>query len=241
MEHRILRLCTNRLSEDWQARFGHPLFAVESFVDPERFGDACYRASGWMHLGQTKGFRRHRRDFHQEDSHPKDLWFRWLKGKARRWLRAEAMPPRWAHYEDPAAYCPLSSGELRSLWSDLQQLVDPRGRKGRLYSLGGVLTLCAAATLCGCRGTRAIADFGHHLNQKQRRLLRCYRNKRTGCYQAPSAPTIHWILTQIPAAEFNRALTDWMSRRDEPCRRLAVDGKTLNGIQPGVRPKPSSS
>ena len=205
---RILSLCTARLSEDWQAHFGHPLLAVESFVDPERFGGACYRASGCMHLGKTKGFRRHRRDFYQQDSHPKDLWFRWLKGKARRWLSAETMPPRWAQYEEPVAYCPFSADELRSLWSDLQQLADPRGRKGRLYSLGGVLTLCAAATLCGCRGTRAIADFGRHLNQKQLRMLRCYRNKRTGRYQAPSEPTIRWILTQIPASEFNRVVTE---------------------------------
>ena len=228
---RILSLCTARLSEDWQAHFGHPLLAVESFVDPERFGGACYRASGWMHLGKTKGFRRHRRDFYQQDSHPKDLWFRWLKGKARRWLSAETMPPRWAQYEEPVAYCPFSADELRSLWADLQQLADPRGRKGRLYSLGGVLTLCAAATLCGCRGTRAIADFGRHLNQKQLRMLRCYRNKRTGRYQAPSEPTIRWILTQIPASEFNRVVTEWMSRRDERCRRLAVDGKTVKGAR----------
>jgi hypothetical protein len=26
-----------RLSRDWQARYGHPILVVETFVDPERF------------------------------------------------------------------------------------------------------------------------------------------------------------------------------------------------------------
>ncbi len=34
---KTLRLVLDRLSDDWQARYGHPVLGVETFVDPERF------------------------------------------------------------------------------------------------------------------------------------------------------------------------------------------------------------
>jgi hypothetical protein len=34
---RSLRLVLERLSADWQARYGHPVLVVETFVDPEQF------------------------------------------------------------------------------------------------------------------------------------------------------------------------------------------------------------
>lgn len=37
---RSLRLTLARLSADWQARYGHPVVLVETFVDPERFSGA---------------------------------------------------------------------------------------------------------------------------------------------------------------------------------------------------------
>src|SRR5690242_6789132 len=33
---RILSLTLKRLSSDWQAQYGHPILAVETFVDPEQ-------------------------------------------------------------------------------------------------------------------------------------------------------------------------------------------------------------
>ena len=30
-----------RLSDDWQAQYGHPLLVAESFVDPARFAGPC--------------------------------------------------------------------------------------------------------------------------------------------------------------------------------------------------------
>jgi len=91
---RVLGLCCQRLSQDWDEAFGHPLLAAESFVDPQQFTGSCYRASGWELLGQTKGCRRHHRDFYQDDGHPKELWVRPLHPKARTWLGAGEMPER---------------------------------------------------------------------------------------------------------------------------------------------------
>ena len=49
----VLSRVLARLSDDWQARYAHPLLAVETFVDPERFRGTVYRASGWTELATT--------------------------------------------------------------------------------------------------------------------------------------------------------------------------------------------
>ena len=224
---RILGLCCRRLSEDWETAFGYPLLGVESFVDPERFSGACYRAAGWQALGRTQGYRRHHRDFYQQDGHPKELWVRPLHPKACRWLSAPTMPSRFAKHEDPAMHCAYTKGQFRSLWTRLQGLTDTRKHKGRLYALGSVLTICALATLCGARGTRAIAEFAGYLNRTQLRLLRCYYSKKRKCYMAPSEPTIRRILALVDPAEFDQAVTAWMAEQDGPLTRVAVDGKTV--------------
>ena len=229
---RVLGLCSRRLSQDWEAAFGHPLLAVESFVDPQRFSGSCYQASGWQLLGPTKGYRRDHRDFYQGDGQPKELWMRCLHPKGRRWLSAAQMPPRFARHEDPAMHCPYSVNQYRSLWEKFNGLPDVRRSKGRRHRLASVLTICALGTLCGARGTRALADFAGYLNQTQLRLLRAYRNPKTGHYEPPSEPTIRRMLKNVPAAEFDTTVCAWMAQQDlHPLRRLAVDGKTIKGAR----------
>ena len=38
---RVLKLTCDRLAGDWQQHFGHPVLAVETFVDPQRFRGTC--------------------------------------------------------------------------------------------------------------------------------------------------------------------------------------------------------
>ena len=227
---RVLGLCAGRLSQDWEEAFGHPVLVVESFVDPQRFSGSCYRAAGWERVGPTKGFRRNHREFYQEDGHPKELWLRALHPKARRWLMAETLPPRFARHEDPALYCQYKVEQYRSLWEQMNRLPDVRRSKGRRHGLASTLTICALATLCGARGTRAIADFAGYLNQTQLRLLRAYREPKTRVYKPPSEPTVRRMLKRVPAAEFDTVVMAWMEAHDpHPLSRLAVDGKTVKG------------
>ncbi len=51
----VLSGVTRRLSRDWQAKYGHPIELVETFVERERFGGTCYRAAGWTRVGATTG------------------------------------------------------------------------------------------------------------------------------------------------------------------------------------------
>ena len=43
------------LSNDWQRVYGHPIYFLETFVDPQRFRGTCYRAANWIHMGVTTG------------------------------------------------------------------------------------------------------------------------------------------------------------------------------------------
>src|SRR5262245_38678070 len=44
-----------RLAVDWQAKYGHRIELVETFVDTSRFDGAAYRASNWIQVGLTQG------------------------------------------------------------------------------------------------------------------------------------------------------------------------------------------
>jgi hypothetical protein len=45
--------------QDWQRIYAHPIYWLETFVDPSRFRGTCYRAANWQVLGTTAG-RGHR-------------------------------------------------------------------------------------------------------------------------------------------------------------------------------------
>ena len=45
----ILSRMAARISADWQQRYGHPIYFLEMFVDPERFRGTCYRAANSGH------------------------------------------------------------------------------------------------------------------------------------------------------------------------------------------------
>ena len=51
----LLSRMARRLSPDWERIYGHPIYFLETFVDPERFRGTCYRAANWVVLGRTTG------------------------------------------------------------------------------------------------------------------------------------------------------------------------------------------
>jgi Druantia protein DruA len=51
----ILSRMAGRLSADWECVYGHPIYFLETFIDPGRFRGTCYRAANWVLLGRTTG------------------------------------------------------------------------------------------------------------------------------------------------------------------------------------------
>ncbi len=43
------------LPSEWARVYGHPVYFIETFVDPSRYRGTCYRAANWKYLGQTTG------------------------------------------------------------------------------------------------------------------------------------------------------------------------------------------
>jgi hypothetical protein len=51
----VLGRMARRLSADWEQVYGHPLYFLETFVDPARYRGTCYLAANWKKLGWTTG------------------------------------------------------------------------------------------------------------------------------------------------------------------------------------------
>lgn len=51
----LLGRMARMLSDDWARIYGHPVYFLETFVDPQRFRGTCYRAANWICLGRTTG------------------------------------------------------------------------------------------------------------------------------------------------------------------------------------------
>ena len=51
----ILSLIAKRISADWEQKYGHPLYLLETFVEIPRFRGTCYRAANWISVGSTTG------------------------------------------------------------------------------------------------------------------------------------------------------------------------------------------
>jgi len=51
----ILGQMARQVPEDWKHLYGHSIYLLETFVDPQRFRGTCYRAANWVVLGRTTG------------------------------------------------------------------------------------------------------------------------------------------------------------------------------------------
>ena len=59
---RVLGEVSRQLCADWQAKYGHPIHLLETFVEQNRFRGTAYRAANWARVGQTTGRTRQDRD-----------------------------------------------------------------------------------------------------------------------------------------------------------------------------------
>jgi hypothetical protein len=194
---RSLRLTLDRLSTDWQTRYGHPVVLVETFVDPEQFCGTVYRAQGWQELGATDGFGRVRRDFYVQHHKPKRLFARELCKKARRSLQADPLKPALAMIESKTPpRSTQSPAQIRTLVEQLKALPDYRARIG-IYPLWTLVAIAVLAHLCGApRGQKDLAKFARGLSQAQRRALGV-RQQEDRKYPAPSQPTFCRMMKHI--------------------------------------------
>ena len=234
---RVMKLVLQRLSADWQSRFGHPVVLAETFVDPEQFRGTTYQCSGWTPLGRTQGYGRQSRDYYIQHDRPKQLWVKSLVKNAPRKLRAEELPEPWAVVEHKVQpRCTARSVELKTLTDHLAQIPEYRSKCALGYPLPGLLTLIAVAVFCGVvRGKKDLAAFARTLSPAQLRALRFRRDAKTGRMRCPGVTTFFRILNEVDEAALELALLAWQNQVLGPVqdRLIAVDGKKLRHSQGG--------
>jgi hypothetical protein len=84
----VLTQIARRINADWQRRYRHPIYLLETFVQPDRFRGACYKAANWIQVGQTTGRTRQSRRQRDNEIHAplKDIYLYPLQNDARREL-----------------------------------------------------------------------------------------------------------------------------------------------------------
>ena len=118
----------------------------------------------------------------------------------------------------------MNTAHAGNLLSQLQQVPDPRGAKGRRHSLQAMLATVVCAVLCGARGYEAIAQWIHLQPKELWYLLGYFRTPPTG-------GAFRYLLSKLDPNTLEQVLRDWVApdtqamEDDSSC--LAIDGKTL--------------
>jgi predicted transposase YbfD/YdcC len=206
---------------------------AETFVDMSRFHGTCYRASNWIHVGQTTGWARRGRTYWHH-GREKAVFLYSLHRCARARLQGkdcsvEMFKPREATMLLDVERLTLEGED--GLFEILKTIKDPRKRRGVRHPAVSLLALAATATLAGVKGVTAIAQWVEDLPWEIRKRLGSTRTK------APDESTFRRLFTRIDPQEFDGKTGAWVMRhRSALGQGVALDGKTLRGSRDGDTP-----
>lgn len=233
---KVMKLCMERLSNDWFGTYGHELLGAESFVDSQMFRGTCYKASGWTLLGQTKGYRRSRQNYYTEHDRPKQLWVKELRPGARTILRGKNLPETLKVIEaGKVPDCYASIEELSRMVEVFSKVHDWRKIHG-LYRMSSLLAIMVCAALCGVhRGQRDLAAFVANMSHDQWKALELPRRGNPRRYMIPKETTFFRFLSNTDSRELEKALLAWqeavLGPRSADDNQVSVDGKELLSSQ----------
>lgn len=227
---KILSINVKRLSRDWQTAYGHPIVLAETFVDHSRFNGTCYRAAGWIYVGQTLGYGRNAGQYYYH-GRTKTVFILPLHRKAKNWLSAPFLVSELSG--GPITVVNLNKANLDrpdGLLDRLQQLKDPRKPRGVRHSMISTLAIAICAVLSGARSFTAIGEWSAGLSQELLRRFGCRFHPEKRIYIHPSEPTLRRHLQSIDAEKLDEIMNGWLANQTDP-DAIAVDGKTLKGAK----------
>lgn len=218
----ILSYCKRRIQQDWRERFSCPLLLLETFVDPDQFHGTIYRASNWILAGTTKGYRRTRDGYSERTQSSKWVFILPLQRNAQALLSRPLLNDR---YLTGKARMKLTADQMLSLYDFFKEINDTRRAQGKKHQLPTILSLSAAAILCGMRGYKDIALWVKSLGNKARSRFQC--RKRNGRHEVPSRTVIRNALINVDPEQLDLALNAWNTQYGRLDESLAIDGKTM--------------
>jgi hypothetical protein len=132
-----------------------------------------------------------------------------------------------------------ATGAGEGLLDRLEELADPRDRRGVRHSLVSLLAIAVAAVGSGARSWTEIGEFARELSGEQLARLQARPSPYTGRYTPPDEATIRRALQRVDPQALDRLVGGWLGARQPPADTadgtaadegaLAVDGKTLRG------------
>jgi hypothetical protein len=226
----VLKRINDRLSADWQERYGHPVLVVETFVDPALFNGTVYTAAGWEELGLTQGNTRKSRDYYEPNGQPKRLFVKALQRDACKRLQAQTLEPELAPVEAKSRpRCTQSAEELVSLKDRFKAKVPEYHKQACTYPVYALLSIMAAAHLAGApRGQKDLAAFAKSLSQCQRAALGIRRRPGSKYYSSPDQSTFSRMMSRVDIDKVEAVMIEWQTAvRGEPAEDelVVVDGK----------------
>jgi hypothetical protein len=226
---RILGQNLRRLSADWEAVYRHPILLAETFVDNSRYRGTCYKAAGFLPLGETRGFRRNGRKYYLHGK-PKTILVRPLRRDVCRLLSDPLSNPKL--FKEEGIMVDISTLDIDGkggLLQYLRSIPDHRKKRGIRHRAISILAVSVCAILSGAKSYIAIAEWAQRCSQSMLTKLWCPKSNITGKRVPPSEPTIRRFLDEADAEAVDSTVNAWLERQtgDDKDRVIAIDGKTL--------------
>jgi len=228
---RILGQNMRRLSADWDAAYGHPILIAETFVDTSRFRGTCYKAAGFLPLGETRGFRRNGGKYYLHGQ-PKTIMVRALRPDARELLADPFSNATVLKEEGIMDIQTLDIDGKGGLIKSLRSIPDHRKKRGIRHRSLSILAVSVCAVLSGAKTYIAIAEWAGRCSQSMLAKLWCPKSNETGKLVPPSEPTIRRFLGEADAETVDKVVAAWLERESKRSKRdkdriISIDGKTL--------------
>lgn len=137
----------------------------------------------------------------------------------------------------PAAPCPVESTRLArpGLLELLEQVFDPRARRGVRHRFVVIVAVALSAVLAGARSFTAIGEWVADADVCMLSKLGIAATRR------PCEATIRRALARLDGEQLDAVLGAWMRARVGLLggrRVIAIDGKTVRGARAGVQVAP---
>jgi predicted transposase YbfD/YdcC len=128
-------------------------------------------------------------------------------------------------------------GGYRSLLECLQEVPEPRRRRGIRHQLAVVLTLAVAAVLAGADSVAAISEWVTEAPAEVLAAVGARWDRRRCRWVAPAPATLRRVLKRVDATALATAFGAWLTGQVASAGLaewvIALDGKTMRGARTG--------
>ena len=227
---KCLSLVSERISNDWLKKYGIPILALETYVNPEHNNNegSCYKGAGWEYLGISTGYKKEV----EERTSGKLYFLKELNEKSYEVMRtglshALITGVKLVSGESNNNYIlDTTKIDMKSLQKALEEIPDPRGGQGVMYKFIPLLSMCICALISGYSQYREIALWIANLKATERVYFR-FRGDRI-----PKEGTISYLMRRIDTVKLGEVLSKWLLNtygKEVNLSTILIDGKMNRG------------